>query len=152
MNMHVLLHVYRAPPPPVSPDISFCTLPHLLLTQKFRINLLDVSTGPSFHRCVYFLAAKDPAIMAAGQAARDTFGMTGDDYMPHCSLLYADLAPEDKGRAAAAAVQRLFGEGSDYSTLLLEAGFTAESITLWYTPADDLQLASWKQLAEFELQ
>jgi hypothetical protein len=119
--------------------------------QKFRLNFVDVSHGSTFHRCVYILVAQEAAIMQAGQLARQEFGMEGD-YMPHVSLLYADLEPEAVHQSQQAAVQRLYGEGSNYSTLLTDTGFTADAITVWYTPAEDKSLSSWKQIAEFPLQ
>ena len=128
-------------------------LPLLLLLhlQKFRLNLLNVAQGSSFHRCVYILIAKEQGIMAAGAAAQQAFGKPPADFMPHLSLLYADV--DDAARAASqqAAVQRLYGEGSDYKTLLTDSGFVAETISLWYTPVGDRSLASWKQVAECQL-
>lgn len=121
------------------------------LLQKFRINFLDVSKGSSFHRCVYILVAKESAIMEAGKLARQQFNMDNVEYMPHASLLYADITPEQRTASQQQAVQRLYGEGSNYSTLLSDNGFTAETIALWYTPAEDKTLASWKQVAEFPL-
>lgn len=90
--------------------------------------------------------------MEAGQLARQQFGMKGGDYMPHLSLLYADLGPEAIHAARQAAVQHLYGEGSDYSTLLIDPGYTAESVTVWYTPTEDRSLGSWQQVAEVPLQ
>lgn len=121
--------------------------------QKLRLNFLDVSHGATYHRCVYILVAKEPPIMQAGQLARQEFGMEGsaDAYMPHVSLLYADLDPTAALQAQAAAVQRLYGEGSDYSTLLTDTGFTAQSLSVWYTPAEDRSLGSWKQVADLPL-
>eukprot|EP00878_Enallax_costatus_P008373 GHUV01008752.1.p1 GENE.GHUV01008752.1~~GHUV01008752.1.p1 ORF type:complete len:214 (+),score=46.03 GHUV01008752.1:126-767(+) len=118
--------------------------------KKFRINFLDVSQGESFHRCVYILVAKEPAIMDAGKLARQHFGLESD-YMPHASLLYADIGPEQRTASQQRAIQRLYGEGSDYSTLLTDNGFTADAVTLWFTPVEDKTLASWKQVAVFPL-
>lgn len=89
--------------------------------------------------------------MKAGTLARQHFGKDTSDYMPHASLLYADITKEQRTAAQQRAVQRLYGEGSDYSTLLTDNGFQAEAITLWYTPGEDKTLDSWKQLAEFPL-
>lgn len=71
--------------------------------------------------------------------------------MPHLSLLYADIDEHTKALAKQAAVQRLYGKGSNYSTLLTDNGFMAESISLWHTPVEDQTLASWQQVAEFTL-
>lgn len=119
--------------------------------KAFRVNFLDVAQGSSFHRCVYLLAAQEPALMAAGVAARQAFGAAGDEYMPHLSLLYADAPPEVRAASQAAATQRLYGEGSGYATLLTDPGFTADALSLWYTPLEDCTCASWAQVAEFPL-
>ncbi|WIA10617.1 hypothetical protein OEZ85_010799 [Tetradesmus obliquus] len=120
-------------------------------TKKFRINFLNVVQGSSFHKCVYILVAKEQAIMAAGAAAQQAFGKAPADYMPHLSLLYADVDDTARTASQQAAVQRLYGEGSDYKTLLTDNGFVAEAISLWYTPVEDRSLASWKQVAECPL-
>lgn len=123
--------------------------------QPLRLNFLDVATGPSFHRCVYLLVAKEAALMEAGAAARQAYDLAAaqppGEFMPHCSLLYAQLEAQARAAAAAAAVARLYGEGADYGTLLTDAGCTCDALTLWYTPADDTSLASWSQVAEFKL-
>jgi hypothetical protein len=133
------------------PPFCFAGAHAVVYMQKFRLNLVDVSHGSTFHRCVYILVAQEAAIMQAGQLSRQEYGMEGD-YMPHVSLLYADLGPEAVHQSQQAAVQRLYGEGSDYSTLLTDTGFTADAITVWHTPAEDKSLSSWKQIAEFPLQ
>lgn len=93
--------------------------------------------------------------MEAAAAARAAYGMQqaqdSDDFMPHCSLLYADLQPGQRAAAQAGAVQRLYGEGSGYGTLLLDSGFTADAVTVWHTPPEDRSLASWRQVAEVKL-
>jgi hypothetical protein len=129
----------------------YCLLLLLLLLQKFRINFLNVAQGSSFHKCVYILVAKEQAIMAAGAAAAQAYNKPPADYMPHLSLLYADVDDAARSASQQAAVQRLYGEGSDYETLLTDNGFTAEAISLWYTPVEDRTLASWKQVAECQL-
>lgn len=124
----------------------------LCCLQPFRINLLDVATGATYHRCVYLLAAKEPQLMHAATSARAAFGMPeSEDYMPHLSLLCADMEDGTRTNAATAAVGRLYGERADYSTLLLDPGFTASYLSLWFTPADDLSLASWRRVAEWPL-
>lgn len=98
--------------------------------------------------------------MQAGQLARQEFDMLdpaqqqqpgSSDYMPHLSLLYAQIEPEAIHQAQQAAVQRLYGEGSDYSTLLTEPGFDVEAVSVWLTPEEDRSLASWEQIAEYQL-
>eukprot|EP00775_Hariotina_reticulata_P008216 gene8216-8408_t len=117
----------------------------------FRINFLDVTCGCTFHKCVYILVAQEAAIMQAGATAREQFEMAPADYMPHLSLLYADLSDEAKAESMRQALQRLYGDGSSYNTLLMDNGFNAAAISLWYTPVEDKSLASWVQVAEFAL-
>ncbi|KAF8068393.1 Wdr35 [Scenedesmus sp. PABB004] len=120
--------------------------------KRFRVNFLNVSQGSTFHRCVYLLVAKEEGIMAAGAAARRTLGAPpGDDFMPHLSLLYAEPTPEARSAAVVAAIGRLYGEAASYDGLLVDAGYAAESLSLWFTPAADRSLASWEQVAEFPL-
>jgi hypothetical protein len=61
-------------------------------SQPFYINLLDVSVGASFHRCVYLLAAKDEPLGEAYDTACDAAGLDpSPPFMPHLSLLYSDI-------------------------------------------------------------
>lgn len=120
--------------------------------QKFRLNFLDVSLGASFHRCVYVLVAKEAPIMAAGATAREVFGLPpAADYMPHLSLLYSDADEPTKAASRGAALARLYGDAAGYDTLLVDPGFDAQSISLWYTPAEDRTCASWARVADFAL-
>lgn len=66
--------------------------------------------------------------------------------------MYADIPLPEREAAAKAAVQRLYGEGSGYTTLLSESGFEVDSIALWYTPTEDKALSTWCQVATFDLQ
>lgn len=62
-----------------------------------------------------------------------------------------DVGDDDRRASAAAAVSRLWGEGSGYDTLLPDTGFEAGSFSVWRTPVEDVSLASWQRIAEFEL-
>lgn len=118
---------------------------------KYRVNLQDVTRGAIFYQCVYLLVAKDPGTMAAAAKARQLYGMATGPYMPHLSLLYSDADEATRARVAEDEVARLYGEGSGYDTLLVETGYTVESLQVWYTPTDDRSLASWCMVGEFEL-
>jgi hypothetical protein len=120
--------------------------------QKLRINFLDVSTGDSYHQCVYILGAKEPHLVDAANLARTAFQKDGLPFKPHMSLLYADITPEQRAASAAAAVKRLYGEGSGYDTLLPESGCTVVAVELWYTPVEDKSLESWVKVAGWALQ
>lgn len=121
--------------------------------KRFRINLQDVSYGHSFHQCVYILCAKEPDLLAANKAATEAFGKPEppNPYMPHLSLLYSDADEQQRQQAASEAVQRLWGEGSGYDTLLPDNGYSVGGLSVWYTPAEDKTLESWTRVAEFNL-
>lgn len=61
------------------------------------------------------------------------------------------LLQEERAESAKAAVGRLYGEGSGYRTLLRDVGFTAASLAVWYTPAEDRSLGSWVRVADVPL-
>ncbi|GBF93915.1 cyclic phosphodiesterase [Raphidocelis subcapitata] len=121
--------------------------------EPFRVNFLDVSTGASFYQCVLILCAKEAQLLAANAAARGAFGMPDPPrpYMPHLSLLYADIDDEARAAAAAEAVARLWGDAAGYGTLLPASGFDAGAFAVWETPAADRSLGSWRRVGEFRL-
>lgn len=89
--------------------------------------------------------------MAAAALARQLYGMQTGPYMPHLSLLYADLTDAQKDEVAKHVRGRLFGPGSNYDTLLADPGFTATTVALWSTPTGDRTTTSWKLVAELPL-
>lgn len=62
----------------------------LVAAQPLRVSFTDVTSGSSFHQCVYILCAKDEPLLAAGDAARRAYALDTPPYMPHLSLLYSD--------------------------------------------------------------
>ncbi|KAL4440633.1 hypothetical protein ABPG75_003634 [Micractinium tetrahymenae] len=119
--------------------------------KPYRITFDKVSYGAIFHQCVYVLCATDGDIMQAGAATREAYGQDPSSrYMPHLSLLYADISQEERQRMAAAEQQRLL---SGEQPLLAgeELGVDVTSLTVWETEESDRSLASWRQLAEYEL-
>ena len=64
-------------------------------------------------------------------------------YMPHLSLLYADITEEEKQRAKEKA------EALDES--ISNLGFTISRISLHKTDTADRTLKSWEKVAEFDL-
>ncbi|GIL83708.1 hypothetical protein Vretimale_10495 [Volvox reticuliferus] len=117
--------------------------------KKYRINFVDVTRGTFFYQCVFLLVAKDEGTMAAAASARSVFGMTTTPYMPHLSLLYADLVDAEKAKIVEYETARLYGESSGYDTLLVETGYEVGSLALWYTPTDDHTTQSWCLVEEF---
>ncbi|GLC45448.1 hypothetical protein PLESTM_001735800 [Pleodorina starrii] len=119
--------------------------------KKHRINFVEVTRGTFFYQCVFLLVAKDEGTMAAAAPARNVFGMTTPPYMPHLSLLYADLADEEKAKVVEQETARLYGESSGYDTLLVETGYEVGSLALWYTPTEDTSTQSWCLVEEYPL-
>lgn len=112
-----------------------------------------MSYGSIFYQCVYILCAKSPETMLAAAAARKAFDKESlPPYMPHLSLLYSDMEAATRQAVAAEEVARLWGDKAGYETLLPDPGFEATTISVWYTPTEDISLASWRKVAEFELQ
>ena len=136
--------------------LTCAILSHLLLLlsllQKFHMNFLDVTYGNSFHKCIYILCANEGDLTAAGKQARAAFHMQDTPFMPHMSLLYSDIPEQQREKCAAEAVQRLYGEGSDYGTLLPDNGCGIVGLSLWFTPVEDKSLQSWEKLGEWELE
>ncbi|KAK9706867.1 hypothetical protein RND81_07G157300 [Saponaria officinalis] len=105
-----------------------------------------VSIGSSFWQCVYVLLDTNPEVMEASAHCRKHFGYTSDmntPYMPHMSLLYANLTNEEKQKALekANALDDQFGD----------LGFTIDRLELWITDANET-LSSWEKVDEFHLQ
>ncbi|GLI64324.1 hypothetical protein VaNZ11_007551 [Volvox africanus] len=119
--------------------------------KKYRINFVNVTRGTFFYQCVFLLVAKDEGTMAAAAAARSVYGMTTPPYMPHLSLLYADLDDTEKAKVVEYETARLYGESSGYDTLLVETGYEVGSLALWYTPTDDETTQSWCLVEEYPL-
>ncbi|GIL52048.1 hypothetical protein Vafri_8012 [Volvox africanus] len=119
--------------------------------KKYRINFVDVTRGTFFYQCVFLLVAKDEGTMAAAAAARSVYGMTTPPYMPHLSLLYADLDDAEKAKVVEYVTARLYGESSGYDTLLVETGYEVGSLALWYTPTGDETTKSWCLVEEYPL-
>ncbi|KAL4420042.1 hypothetical protein ABPG77_007481 [Micractinium sp. CCAP 211/92] len=119
--------------------------------KPYRITLDQVSCGSIFHQCVYVLCSTGAETMQAGAATREAYGQdpTGR-YMPHLSLLYADISTKERERVAAEEQRRLFG-GEQPLLAGEELGFDVTSLTVWETEESDKSLNSWRMLAEYEL-
>ncbi|EFJ50788.1 hypothetical protein VOLCADRAFT_120612 [Volvox carteri f. nagariensis] len=119
--------------------------------KKYRINFVEVTQGTFFYQNVFMLVAKDDGTMAAAAAARSVYGMTTPPYMPHLSLLYADMDDAEKAKVVEYETGRLYGESSGYDTLLVETGYEVDSFTLWYSPIEDRTTRSWCLVEEYPL-
>jgi 2'-5' RNA ligase len=112
----------------------------------FEVALDHVAAGRAFYQCVYALAKRSPAVVAAGAAARAAFGLDPKEhFMPHVSLLYSDADLAERERLATELQGRLFGGAAD--TLPARA-FVAEELELWRT---DGEVARWERVAALPL-
>eukprot|EP00898_Chlorokybus_atmophyticus_P007469 jgi/Chlat1/7723/Chrsp66S07194 len=83
-------------------------------------------------------------VLAAAKAARAAFSKGNtNNYMPHMSLIYSDMAPESR-RELAESVRR------DHAELLNEK-FLVERWELWSTDTQDKEMKTWKRVAEAKL-
>jgi 2'-5' RNA ligase len=64
---------------------------------EHRLDVVARSAGDTnaFHRCVFLVCDKEPALMALNAVLRESLeDKSDDDYLPHLSLIYGDLASE----------------------------------------------------------
>ncbi|KAK9714493.1 hypothetical protein RND81_06G098600 [Saponaria officinalis] len=104
-----------------------------------------VVTGSFFYQCVFLLLDSIPQVVAASDHCCGHFGYERPSpYMPHMSLLYADLTEDEKKKAQerANALDDSIGNMS----------FTVKRIALYKTDTEDKTLKSWEKVAEYELE
>ena len=59
--------------------------------QSYSLRLRRVACSSTFYQCVFLLCDKEGPVAEAASKARQHFGMDAAEYMPHLSLLYADI-------------------------------------------------------------
>lgn len=69
------------------------TLRHASAAQAFRVKMTRPAAGSMFHQCVFILCEKGEPLTTVAATVRRKFDRDSTlvDYMPHLSLLYADL-------------------------------------------------------------
>ncbi|KAI5061010.1 hypothetical protein GOP47_0024122 [Adiantum capillus-veneris] len=113
----------------------------------FTCRLTRPSCGNTFYQCVYMLVDPSHEVLQANKLVQGVFEtqQSNQVYMPHMSLLYADLTADDKEKA------RLLVE-ENYGSQLCETEFLVSSLSLYSTDINDKALTSWKKVAEFPLE
>ncbi|WOL11146.1 cyclic phosphodiesterase-like [Canna indica] len=100
--------------------------------------------GTFFYQCVFFLIDPIPEVMEASARACNHFGFqSSTPYMPHLSLLYADISDEDKERAR----QRV----EELDKEILGLSFQVSTLALYKTDTEDKSLESWEQVETYHL-
>lgn len=112
----------------------------------FEVQLDHVAAGRAFYQCVYILAKRSPAVVAAGAAARTAYGLDpAEHFMPHVSCLYSDVDLAERERLAAELQMRFFGGGAE---ALPARAFVAGELELWRTEGE---VARWERVAALPL-
>ncbi|ESQ55492.1 hypothetical protein EUTSA_v10026371mg [Eutrema salsugineum] len=94
-----------------------------------------VATGTFFYQCVFLLLRSTPDVMKVGEHCKNHFKCsTTTPYMPHLSLLYAELTEEEKKKAQEKA----------YS--LDGLSFRLNRLALCKTDTEDKTLESWEKV------
>ncbi|KAL2524294.1 Cyclic phosphodiesterase [Abeliophyllum distichum] len=103
-----------------------------------------VATGTFFYQCVFLLLHPTPEVVQASAHCSNQFGYkSSTPYMPHLSLLYADLTDEEKKEAQEKAYILDESIGS--------LKFQISRLALYKTDTEDKSLKSWEKVAESDL-
>ncbi|MFS7931451.1 putative cyclic phosphodiesterase, 2',3'-cyclic-nucleotide 3'-phosphodiesterase [Helianthus anomalus] len=113
--------------------------------KAYNATVEKVATGTFFYQCVFLLLHPTPQVMETGAHCWAHFGYKSPTpYMPHLSILYADLTEEEKKRAQEKA------NALDESIESLS--FPITRLALYKTDTEDKTLKSWEKVAEVTLQ
>lgn len=103
----------------------------------FSVRVEDVDGRDEYFRCLFARVVADPGLLGAHALVAQAFGRSPQpDFLPHVSLFYGTLTPEQKTslRREAAADLRL--------------RFDTRALHLWSTSGS---VSSWRELAVFPL-
>ncbi|KAF5810807.1 putative cyclic phosphodiesterase, 2',3'-cyclic-nucleotide 3'-phosphodiesterase [Helianthus annuus] len=113
--------------------------------KAYNATVEKVATGTFFYQCVFLLLHPTTEVMETGAHCWAHFGYKSPTpYMPHLSILYADLTEEEKKRAQEKA------NALDESIESLS--FPITRLALYKTDTEDKTLKSWEKVAEVTLQ
>ncbi|KAM3306789.1 cyclic phosphodiesterase-like [Capsicum chacoense] len=103
-----------------------------------------VDVGTFFYQCVYLLLHPTTEVVEASARCCRSFGYNSSSpYMPHMSLLYADLTDEEKKKAQEKAY--ILDENID------NMSFQITRLALYKTDTEDKSLESWEKIEEYNL-
>ncbi|KAL7590845.1 cyclic phosphodiesterase [Lactuca sativa] len=113
--------------------------------KAYNATVEKVATGTFFYQCVFLLLHPTTEVMETGAHCWNHFGYkSSTPYMPHLSILYADLTEEEKKRAQEKA------NALDESVKSLK--FPISRLALYKTDTEDKTLKSWEKVTEITLQ
>ncbi|PHU19010.1 Cyclic phosphodiesterase [Capsicum chinense] len=103
-----------------------------------------VDVGTFFYQCVYLLLHPTTEVVESSARCCSSFGCNSSSpYMPHMSLLYADLTDEEKKKAQekACILDESIGNMS----------FQITRLALYKADTEDKSLKSWEKIEEYNL-
>ncbi|KAD3068843.1 hypothetical protein E3N88_36723 [Mikania micrantha] len=113
--------------------------------KSYNATVEKVATGTFFYQCVFLLLNPTTEVMETGAHCWSHFGYrSSTPYMPHLSILYADLTEEEKKRAQEKA--NALDEG------IKSIKFRIARLALYKTDTQDKTLKSWEKVTEVRLQ
>ncbi|CAI9292875.1 unnamed protein product [Lactuca saligna] len=113
--------------------------------KAYNATVEKVATGTFFYQCVFLLLHPTTEVMETGAHCWNHFGYkSSTPYMPHLSILYADLTEEEKKRAQEKA------NALDETVQSLK--FPISRLALYKTDTEDKTLKSWEKVTEITLQ
>ncbi|GMY37724.1 cyclic phosphodiesterase-like isoform X1 [Fagus crenata] len=103
-----------------------------------------VATGTFFYQCVFLLIHPTSEVVETSTHCTAHFGYKNTTpYMPHLSLLYADLTDDEKQKAQERA--NILDES------ISSLSFPVSRLALYKTDTEDKTLKSWEKIAECSL-
>lgn len=112
--------------------------------KSYPATVEKIATGTFFYQCVFLLLHPTAEVMEAGAHCTGHFGYkSSNSYMPHLSILYADLTEEEKKRAQEKA--------NSLDESINSLSFPITRLALYKTDTEDKTLKSWEKVAECNL-
>ncbi len=105
----------------------------------FTLPLCRLGSSDAYFRSVFIRMRRTAALEELHAAAADAFGMDGNGFMPHISLLYSD---------SDGACRRRIAKGIDLGAISKYGGFRAQRLCLYSTTG---AVRSWRCVGEFRL-
>ncbi|CAH9114263.1 unnamed protein product [Cuscuta epithymum] len=112
--------------------------------KPYGATVSKVATGPFFYQCVFLLLHPTPEVVETSDHCCSHFGYQRPSaYMPHVSLLYADITDEEKKSVE----ERAYALDETIGSL----EFPIDRLALYKSDTEDKSLKSWVKVDECNL-
>ncbi|CAM8979625.1 unnamed protein product [Rhodiola kirilowii] len=112
--------------------------------KAYEASVVRVDKGTFFYQCVYLLLHPTPEVVHTSAHCSSHFGYrSSTPYMPHLSLLYADISVEEKKKAQEKA--------RALNPTIESLKFPITHLALYKTDTEDKSLQSWEKITECRL-